>query len=94
MVIIVMMSDIIGYTASFFTSLQFLPQFITIFKNKDANQTSLYMILFCIIGCSLWIIYSISLESYPMILVNVLSLIIAISILYLKVKYERINEKS
>ena len=80
------MTDIIGLTAAMLTSLAFLPQAIKTYKSKSAGDLSLAMFLIFIIGLILWLTYGILKNDLPIILSNIITLLLAGSILYFKIK--------
>ena len=78
---------LLGLTAGALTTAAFLPQLIKAWKSRSTKDVSLLMyIVFCI-GILLWLIYGICIDSLPLIAANVISLIIAIAILILKLRY-------
>lgn len=79
--------NIIGFLAAAGTTIAFIPQVIRSVKTKSTKDISFAMYsLFCI-GISLWIIYGIFLNSYPIILANSITLILAITVLITKLQY-------
>ena len=78
---------LLGLTAGALTTAAFLPQLIKAWKSRSTKDVSLLMyIVFCI-GILLWLIYGICIDSLPLIAANVISLMIAITILILKLRY-------
>jgi len=80
------MIDLIGLTAAMLTSLAFLPQAIKTYKSRSAGDLSLSMFLLFIAGLILWFTYGLLKNDLPIILSNVITLILAGSILYFKIK--------
>ena len=80
-------TDIIGYLAGIFVVTSLLPQFLKSCKTKSTGDLSLLRYTIYIIGVSLWIVYGFILPNGPMIIMNIIALAIALSILYLKLKY-------
>ena len=79
---------ILGLVAATLTTSAFIPQLIKIWKSKSAKDVSLQMLITFCIGVFLWLIYGIYLQSLPVILANLLTLIFNLIILWLKIKYE------
>lgn len=79
--------DIIGYLAGFFILISIIPQIIKSWKTKSTKDLSLSRYLIYVSGVLLWLIYGIILKNGPMIIVNSINTILAISIIYLKLKY-------
>ena len=79
---------ILGLVAATLTTSAFIPQLIKIWKSKSAKDVSLQMLITFCIGVFLWLVYGIYLQSLPVILANLLTLIFNLIILWLKIKYE------
>lgn len=78
---------IIGLVAGFLTTISFLPQVIKTWRSKSAKDISLLMFLSFCLGVLLWIIYGLLLGELPIIIANVITLILAGTILFFKFKY-------
>ncbi|MGI0481874.1 SemiSWEET transporter [Geminocystis sp. CENA526] len=78
---------IIGLMAGSLTTISFLPQVIKTWRSKSAKDISLSMFLSFCIGVLLWIIYGLLLGELPIIIANFITLILAGTILFFKVKY-------
>ncbi|NCO76041.1 MAG: hypothetical protein GW795_04200 [Cyanobacteria bacterium] len=79
---------IIGLMAGFLTTISFLPQVIKTWRSRSAKDLSLSMFLSFCIGVFLWLIYGILLGDVPIIISNTVTLILAGTILFFKVKYK------
>ena len=77
----------IGFMAGACTTIAFLPQAIQTWKTKSAKDISLGMYLIFCSGVILWLIYGILITNYPIMVTNVITLILAVSILYFKLTY-------
>ena len=77
----------LGYIAGALTTFAFLPQLIKAIKTKSTKDISLLMFVVICTGISLWLIYAILIDSLPIILANMVTLIIAGAILVFKIKY-------
>ncbi|TVR31001.1 MAG: hypothetical protein EA390_07205 [Balneolaceae bacterium] len=78
---------IIGLAAGFCTTAAFLPQAIKTWKTKSAKDLSLGMYLIFCTGVLLWLTYGILISDLPIILTNLATIILAVSILYFKLSY-------
>ncbi len=78
---------IVGFLAAFCTTISFLPQVIKIIKIKETKDISFLMYAILIGGISLWIIYGISKQDVPVIVANVITFVLATTVLILKIKY-------
>jgi len=78
----------IGIIAGIFTASSLLPQAIKIFKEKKAEDVSIGMLLFLMVGVSLWIYYGYLRDDLPIIITNCFSLLLNIITLSLRIKYK------
>lgn len=81
-------TSILGYAAGALTTIAFVPQVVKIWKSKSAKDISLGMFVAFCLGVFLWLIYGIILNSPPVIIANLAVLILALTILILKIKYK------
>ncbi|MCG2588589.1 SemiSWEET transporter [Rhodohalobacter sulfatireducens] len=79
---------IIGLAAGFCTTIAFLPQALKTWKTKSAKDLSLSMYSVFCTGIVLWLTYGIMIQDMPIILTNVVSMILASSILYFKLSFK------
>jgi MtN3 and saliva related transmembrane protein len=89
------MGDIVpifGYLAAILTTLSFLPQAINTIKEKNTEGISLIMYSMFTAGVFLWLVYGLFIKDFPIIFANIITLILAVSILVLKVKYSTANK--
>ena len=82
-------SDFYGFTAAFLTTLAFLPQLIKTFKTKSADDVSSLTLTIFLIGLMFWVVYGFKGNSLPIIIANVITFILNLSILFLKIKFRR-----
>ena len=81
------LTDTIGYAAAFLTTASFVPQAVHTFKTKDVRGISLGMYTAFVVGITLWLVYGLLLDAWPMILANAITLTLAVAILAMKLKY-------
>lgn len=79
--------DLLGYVAGILVVISLLPQTIKSWKTKSTKDLSLLRYIVYSIGLILWIIYAVLIENGPVALMNSIGLILALSILYLKLKH-------
>ena len=80
--------EYIGFIAGFCTTIAFIPQLINIIKTRSTKDISLLMyIIFCT-GLVLWIIYGYLNYSYPIIIANTITLLLAVIIITMKLKWK------
>ncbi len=76
----------IGFTAGAMTTLAFLPQVLQVLRTKSTKDISLGMyIIFCT-GVFLWITYGFLLGAPSLIFANLLTLILAGTVLVMKLR--------
>ena len=80
--------DILGLVAGTLTTIAFLPQVIKTWKSKSAKDISLTMFLLFCVGVSLWLVYGIINRDLAIIVSNIMTLALASSILYFKLRYK------
>ena len=81
--------DSLGLLAGTLTTIAFIPQIVRIVRTRSAHDISWWMFgIFCT-GIALWLWYGIRLDALPLILANVITLGLALAILFLKWRYGR-----
>lgn len=80
--------DIVGFVAGICTASSLLPQLITTFKQKKAQEVSILMFIVMFTGNALWIWFGATKSELPIILTNAFSLLLNIIMLVLKYKYK------
>ncbi len=78
-----------GFLAATCTTVAFIPQLVRVYRLKSAREVSLPTFLLFSIGVFLWLVYGISAGSRPVIASNTVTLLVSVSILGLKLKYDR-----
>lgn len=86
-------TEAIGYLAAILTTTSFVPQALHIWRTRDARAISLGMYAVFSTGVALWLAYGILLGSWPVLLANLVTLSFALSILYMKIRYDREGRK-
>ena len=80
-------SNLIGYLAAFLTTASFIPQAYHSWKTRDLSGISLPMYSMFSLGVACWIIYGLAINSWPVIVANAITLLLACTVLLLKLKY-------
>lgn len=80
---------LIGTVAGFCTTVSFLPQVIKICRTKSVRDLSLVMFVIFALGVTCWLIYGVLTRSIPIIIANSITLLLALYILLMKVKYAK-----
>jgi len=77
----------VGSVAAFCTTVAFLPQVVKVYRTKSARDLSLPMYVIFSIGVLSWLVYGLLDKSLPIIIANIITLVLALYILGMKVKY-------
>jgi len=78
----------IGFIAGTLTTIAFLPQLMHTWKHKSAREISYGMLLAFCSGVAFWLLYGLLIHAWPIILANAATLVLAVSILVLKIRYK------
>ena len=82
-----MSGEWLGYMAAVLTTLSFVPQAIKTIRTRDTHGISLGMYVTFTIGIGFWLAYGLAIGSWPMIGCNLVTLLLAGTILGLKIRY-------
>ncbi len=76
-----------GYLAATCTTLAFVPQAVKTIRSRDTHGISLWMYVVFTFGIACWFLYGLFLDSWPMIVSNAVTFLLAALILRMKLKY-------
>ena len=79
----------VGFAAAFCTTTAFIPQLVRVLRLRTARDISLPTFLLFSLGVFLWLLYGIWAHSNPVIASNAVTLVLSVSILVLKLRYDR-----
>ncbi|MGL4496809.1 MAG: SemiSWEET family sugar transporter [Beijerinckiaceae bacterium] len=79
--------EIAGMLAAILTTACWVPQAVHTIRTRDTAGLSLWMYVTLLIGLVLWLIYAISIVSWPLILSNIATGALALIILILKIRH-------
>ncbi|MFL6580335.1 MAG: SemiSWEET family sugar transporter [Burkholderiales bacterium] len=79
----------IGFLAGLLTTAAFIPQVWKIYQTKSGKDISGRMFCLFSVGIVLWLVYGMLLGSIPLIVSNVVTLVLSLTILALKYRYSR-----
>lgn len=79
--------ELIGYIAAIITTAAYVPQTVKVLRERHTKSLSLGMYIMISSGIALWLIYGLLLESWPLILANGLTLLMALTILIMKIRH-------
>jgi len=80
-------ADWIGSAAATLTTVAFIPQAWKVWRTNHTADISLGMYILFTLGVALWLAYGILLESWPIIIANCVTLLLAGSVLVMKIKF-------
>ena len=80
-------TELIGYAAAILTTGSFLPQAWLTFRTRDVSGISLGMYSVFTLGIALWLVYGLAAGAWPIVLANAVTLALAASILWMKLRY-------
>ena len=85
--------DLLGLVAGTLTTIAFVPQLLKVWSSKSAKDISYVMFILFILGIILWEIYGLEIHSFPVILFNIITFILGLTILVLKFIFDRKESK-
>jgi len=80
-------SELIGYLAATLTTISFVPQVLHTWRLRSAHGISLGMYAIFTSGVALWLTYGLLLGAWPLIIANAATLVLALFILAMKVRF-------
>jgi MtN3 and saliva related transmembrane protein len=83
------METIVGLVAGVLTTIAFVPQLLKIYRTKSGRDVSARMFVIFSLGVALWLAYGIMIRSLPVIVANAVTLVLALAIMGLKIRYAR-----
>jgi len=85
---------IVGLVAACCTTGAFVPQVTRLWRMKSAAEISLATFLVFSVGTSLWLVYGVFLGSLPVIAANGATLVLSLTMVALKLAYDRATRRS
>ncbi len=77
--------NLVGYAAAILTTVAFVPQVLKSWKTRDLSGILLPMYSFFTMGVIMWLVYGAMLGSWPIIIANAITMVLASVVLALKV---------
>lgn len=78
---------LLGFVAGLLCTIAFVPQVTKIWKTKSARDVSLPAFVVFTFGVALWIAYGILVHAMPIILWNSVTLVLALAIVAMKMRF-------
>ena len=85
--------DMVGFIGGACTTVSFIPQVVLVLKSKSTKDISLTMYSIFVFGISLWLMYGIMSNALPVIIPNLITFILAGSILFMKIRNDIVTGK-
>lgn len=79
--------DVLGMVAATLTTVSFLPQVIKVWQTRSTKDLSIITLIALNSGIILWLIYGLLINKAPIIVANVFTLSLTLTMLFLKRKY-------
>lgn len=80
------LADALGYFAAVLTTFSFAPQVVKSWTTRDLSGVSLGMYSLFTAGVAVWIAYGVAVGGWPIIVANVVTFVLAGSVLVLKIR--------
>ena len=87
------LQDILGYCAAALTTGSFVPQAMLTLRTRDVSGISVGMYSAFTAGVALWLDYGVVLREWPIVVANAVTLLLAATILTVKIVEERRIQK-
>lgn len=81
-------ASIIGFVAATLTTIAFVPQVIKVWRSRSARDVSLGMYILFSTGVAVWLLYGFLISSWPVILANAITLMLAIAVIVMKLRFD------
>ena len=81
--------EILGLVAAVLTTYAFVPQVMKVWKTKEVEDLSLSMYLIFLLGIVLWFSYGYLKDSFSIMLANMVTGFLVMSLIYFKLKYSK-----
>jgi len=81
------LTEWVGYTAAMLTTVSFVPQVWRILRTRHTQDISLRMYVLFTAGVGMWLVYGLLLSSWPIIVANTVTLVLAGAVLFLKLRH-------
>lgn len=81
--------QLLGLLAGSLTTAAFLPQVVKTWKSRSAKDLSLGMFSIFCLGVTMWLVYGFAVNDIPVIAANMLTLLLASTLLFFKLKFKQ-----
>ena len=80
-------AEYLGLIAGLLVTCSLIPQIIRVFRLRSAREISAVFTVLLLLGLVLWLVYGIMLTLAPVIIWNAIGAVLAILLLYAKIRY-------
>lgn len=81
--------QLLGLLAGSLTTAAFLPQVVKTWRSRSAKDLSLGMFSIFCLGVTMWLVYGFAVNDIPVIAANMLTLLLASTLLFFKLKFKQ-----
>ena len=78
----------LGYFAGLLTTIAFIPQVVKVWTSKSTSDISLIMFVVFTFGVLLWLIYGVIINDHSLVVTNLVTFSLSLSILVAKILYK------
>jgi MtN3 and saliva related transmembrane protein len=79
---------LVSALAATLTTAAFVPQALHIIRHKETRAISLFMYVSFAAGVALWLLFGVIIGNWPIIVSNGITLVLALAIIAMKLKYK------
>jgi len=83
------LTEMTGFVAAILTTFSFVPQVLHVWRTRSVADISLGMYSSYTFGIAIWLVYGVLIMSWPVILSNLVTLILASTVLAMKIRFRR-----
>lgn len=83
------LTELTGFVAAILTTFSFVPQVLHVWRTRSVADISLGMYSAYTFGIAIWLVYGVLIMSWPVILSNLVTLILASTVLVMKIRFRR-----
>jgi len=80
-------AELIGAIAATLTTISFIPQVWQVWRTKHTKDISLTMYVTFTAGVTMWLLYGITLNAWPIIIANAITVSLAGAVLLMKLRF-------
>ncbi len=82
-------TNVVGFIAGTLTTAANVPQVLKTYRSRSGEGLSFRMLLILMMGLGLWIVYGTMSKSLPLIVTNSVALLLVVSLMAMKFRFDR-----